>query len=170
MVLRTLDVLVLLKIMASGGQSWTQCTLAEELSVSQSQIHDSLKRAKTSLLFSSETKRIYRAAFAEFLVHGVKYAYPAIRGGPIRGILTVYAAPSLRDIAPRARIVPPPVWPHPDGTAKGTKFEPLDKRAPDAALRDPELYELLALVDAIRDGKPKETELAVESINSRFGL
>jgi len=48
-----------------------------------------------------------------------------------------------------------PVWPWPDGDTRGIALEPLDKTAPIAALRDPVLYEFLALVDAIRDGRAR---------------
>ena len=39
-----------------------------------------------------------------------------------------------------------------------------------AALQDPRLYELLALVDAIRDGRAREREIAVRELTSRIDL
>jgi len=53
----------------------------------------------------------------------------------------------------------PPVWPWRDGNTRGVGLEPLYKNAPHAALRDPALYELLALLDAIRDGRARERDL-----------
>jgi hypothetical protein len=51
------------------------------------------------------------------------------------------------------------VWPFPEGEHRGVTLEPLYKSAP-AALRDPFLYELLALIDALREGRVRERKLA----------
>lgn len=168
MELNTLDVLVLLKLHLLESNPWTQSSLAEELCVVQSQVNASLKRAEAARLFSSTSKRISRQALAEFLIHGVKYAYPPSRGGLTRGIVTGYAAPPLDALIVQTD-TPPPVWPHPEGDRRGYAFEPLDKRAPNAALKDSSLYELLALVDAIRDGRPRETTLAAGILSERLG-
>jgi len=47
-------------------------------------------------------------------------------------------------------------------------LEPLYKNVPYAALRDPALYELLALVDAIRDGRARERNLAERDLVRRL--
>lgn len=39
---------------------------------------------------------------------------------------------------------------------------------PEAALRDPTLYELLALLDAIRDGRARERALAEKALEKRL--
>lgn len=167
MELNTLDVLVLLKIQVLDVESWTQTFVANELCVAQSQVHASLKRTEAARLISPTSKRIFRKGLAEFLIHGVKYAFPPDRGGMTRGILTGYAAPPLRDLIMQPD-APPPVWPHPEGTVRGCEFEPLDRRAPTAALKDPKLYELLVLVDAIREGRPRETDLATAILKERL--
>jgi hypothetical protein len=168
MELNSLDILVLLKIQALKGEPWTQSSLAGELCIAQSQVHASLKRAEAARLFSAASKRVSRQALAEFLIHGVKYAFPPGRGGMTRGMLTGYAAPPLSDLIVQPD-APPPVWPHPEGTVRGCEFEPLDRRAPTAALKDPELYRLLVLVDAIRDGRPREAKTAADLLNVEFG-
>jgi hypothetical protein len=45
----------------------------------------------------------------------------------------------------------PPVWPDPEGEVRGVGFEPRYKVMSKAARKDPVLYELLALVDALRE-------------------
>jgi hypothetical protein len=47
---------------------------------------------------------------------------------------------------------------------RGVAFAPLYKMAPIAALRDPVLYEQLALIDAIRDGRARERQLAEQEL------
>jgi hypothetical protein len=44
----------------------------------------------------------------------------------------------------------------------------LFKSVPDAALKDPRLYELLALIDAIRTGNQREASLAQRSFEERM--
>jgi hypothetical protein len=106
-------------------------------------------------------------AIEEFLIHGLKYAFPAERGELTRGVLTAYAAEPLRQVIVLGD-EPPPVWPYPTGLARGIAFEPLYRTAPKAALRDPGLHEVLALADALRDGRARERKLAAEMIMSRL--
>jgi hypothetical protein len=137
--------------------------------MSPSEVHAAVGRAVASgLLHGSELgNRPNLTAVEEFLLHGVKYAFPSERGGPTRGVPTSYAAEPLRNLISSGD-EPPPVWPHPDGPARGTALAPLYKAAPKAALRDPGLYELLALVDALRDGRARERKLAQEMIIARL--
>ena len=40
---------------------------------------------------------------------------------------------------------------------------------PKAALKDNRLYELLVIVDAIRDGRAREREIAIKELKARLG-
>ena len=106
-------------------------------------------------------------ATEEFLVHGVKYAFPAKRGEITRGLPTSYAAPPLKD-----HIVGspewPPVWPFPEGHERGASLEPLYKTVPLAASRDSELYEWLVLIDGLREGRSRERRFAAEEVARRL--
>jgi hypothetical protein len=106
-------------------------------------------------------------AVEEFLIHAVKYVFPAERGEATRGLPTAYAAAPLN-----AQILgsgdPPPVWPDPEGEIRGLGFEPLCKCVPKAARRDSVLYELLALVDALRDGRARERRIAERELSARL--
>ena len=63
---------------------------------------------------------------------------------------------------------PPPVWPDEEGTLRGQALYPLYPSAPLAARRDPRLYELLVLVDAIRMGNMREQQLAEDLLKERL--
>ncbi len=79
----------------------------------------------------------------------------------------MHAAPPLEDkFAPSDE--PAPVWPDPEGQVRGTAFSPIYKAAPMAARQDKQLYELLVLVDAIRDGRAREREIAVRELRERL--
>jgi len=168
--LKPQDVLVLLKLVSYGAERWTYAELAEDLRLSPSMVFSAIKRSqKARLLGSGEGPlRPLRGNLQEFLVHGVKYVFPVIRGGLARGIPTAYAAPPLnREISQSTD--PPPVWPHPEGQVRGLEFSPIHRAAPGAALKDPKLYELLALSDAIRGGRARERELAIRELKVRLG-
>jgi hypothetical protein len=143
--------------------------MAAELSMSASEVHAAVKRAqKARLLHGPDLGyRPNRSAIEEFLVHGLKYAFPVEHGQMTRGVPTSYAAPPLKDLIANSG-EPPPVWPYPTGPARGTSFEPLYRAAPKAALQDPVFYELLALTDAVRDGRARERKLAEQMLIDRI--
>jgi len=72
--------------------------MATELSISSSEVHAALKRLVPSQLVSGDTdgNRPLLEAVVEFLVHEVKYAFPAKRGEMTRGLPPSYAAPPLK--------------------------------------------------------------------------
>jgi hypothetical protein len=120
-----------------------------------------MKRAQAARLVHGPelSNRPNLSALEEFLIHGIKYSFPAEHGTLSRGIPTSYAAePLSRLIAPSDD--PIPVWPYARGQRRGIALVPLYKMVPSAALKDPVLYEQLALIDAIRDGRPRERQLA----------
>ena len=169
MALKPQDLLVVLKLWSGRDQDWTYPTLAEDLGMSMSEVHGAIRRAALSGLLpeAKANARPLSGALQEFLVHGVKYAFPPERGELTRGIPTAHAAPPLEGLL-AATTDPPPVWPHPKGKVRGTTFVPLYPAAPGAALADPGLYELLALVDAIRGGRARERNLAEKELEARL--
>ena len=137
--------------------------------MSGSEVHAAVKRAQASRLLNGPelNDQPNLSALEEFLVHGLKYAFPAERGEPTRGIPTSYAAEPLRKTIARGDDLPP-VWPYVQGSVRGVAFQPLYKLAPAAALRDAVFYEYLALVDALRDGRARERKLAEDMIVKRL--
>src|SRR5205807_7811927 len=125
--------------------------IAADLAMSPSEVHGAVKRAQAAhLLHGPELlDRPNVGAVEEFLIHGLKYAFPAERGGMSRGLPTSYAAEPLKRLISQGA-EPIPVWPHSEGKSRGIALAPLYKSVPAAAIRDSRLYELLALVDAVR--------------------
>jgi hypothetical protein len=165
--LRPQDLLVLLKLALVEGLPWTYDSIAHELNLSSSAVHRSVERSVKAALFNLSRREVERAALLEFLVHGVRYAFPAEWGGESRGIPTAWAAaPLAGHFAPSSNS--PPVWPAPFGKVWGIALEPLDPRVPDAVLRDERLGELLALVDGIRIGAARERSLAAKELKQRM--
>jgi hypothetical protein len=160
------DVVVLAKLVSYGGQRPPIAQIAADVALSASQVHLSLRRLAQSRLIDDEDRPIMRSV-EEFLVHGVKYSFPARRGEPTRGIPTAHAAlPVSERLAATSEL--PPVWPSAEGKVRGITFEPLHKTAPGAAAKDPTLYELLALIDALRDGRARERQIAERELGARL--
>jgi len=167
--LKPQDVLVLAKLVTAPSRRPTMAHLAADLGLSSSQVHASLKRLEKSRLIASPTDggRPLVHAVEEFLLYGLKYVFPAQRGEVTRGIPTAHAAPPLdRHFSAGADL--PPVWPDPEGEVRGTSLEPLHKMVPAAVRKDPALYELLALVEALRDGRARERQLAERELTTRL--
>jgi hypothetical protein len=165
--LRPQDVVVLLKLFSYRGRRPSMAQVGIDLSLSSSEVHAALKRLVTARLVSGDGHRPLRASAEEFLLHGLKYAFPPKRGEVTRGVPTSYAAPPLdKRIAQGTEL--PPVWPAAEGQLRGVALEPLYKSVPAAALRDSTLYELLALVDAVRDGRARERKLAEHELMQRL--
>ena len=90
------DVVVLAKLVSYSGERPPIAQLASDLGLSPSQVHASLKRLGRSRLIEAQTCRPVLRAVEEFLIHGVKYAFPAQRGEATRGMATAHAAPPLK--------------------------------------------------------------------------
>jgi hypothetical protein len=165
--IRQVDVLVALKIQSDGLRSPYE-KLGRGIGIDRAQALRAARRLRQAGLLGNDDS-IRAKALAEALIYGVKYFIPADLGPIVRGIPTAYAAPPLSEhIA--ASDDPPPVWPHAEGNVRGQSVSPIYKTAPDAALRDPVLYEYLALLDAIRIGRARESNLAKEQICLRLGV
>jgi len=159
----------MLKLVAIGQRAWSYNILASELGISSSQAHLAVKRALSARLALRQNGQITPQVknLEEFLVHGLKYLCIPQRGELTRGIPIAHGAPPLIDmlIDPQDIV---PVWLHPEGKIRGESFSPIFRSAPEASLRDSELYQLLGLVDAIRGGRARERTLAARELGKRL--
>lgn len=157
--LRPQDIMVLLKLAVHPKQEWTYAGLAHDLVMSASEVHAALGRAEHSGLFSQELRRPLLGNLEEFLIHGVKYAYPPEIGGITRGVPTAGNHQVFLKVFPSGP-EETYVWPWLGGNARGMSLSPLYKSAPLAAEHDARLYTALALVDALRLGRKREMDFA----------
>lgn len=165
--LKPQDVVILLKIAAMGVSTWQYSFLAKELCMSASEVHAGFRRLEHAHLADSQSKQPIFPALEEFLIHGIRYVFPAEIGELTRGIPTSHATEPLNNFLVKTQ-GPPPVWPCAEGNTRGYSFLPLYKSVPDAAMKDSFFYELLALVDAIRGGKARERQLAIRELKKRL--
>jgi hypothetical protein len=159
------DVVILLKIIAIGTDTWMQKPLAESLGMSQSEVSQSVARSQYAGLLSGNGKQVMKSALLDFLQFGITYAFPQKPGAMVRGIATAHSAPPLAALIESSENY---VWPNAKGALRGHGIAPLYSSAPEAALKDPKLHEMLALTDALRVGKVREKTLAMEELKKRI--
>ena len=155
------DILFILKLVSLGEKQWVFNKLAVDLGMSASEVHAASKRALNARLVVKLTDSIRpnQRNVKEFLWHGIQYVFVPEKSGVVRGMPTAHAAEPLVSLFASSDDLPP-VWPDPEGSMRGESFSPLYPSVPRAAKNDRKLYQLLALVDALRGGRARERELA----------
>lgn len=133
------------------------------LGMSASEVHAAESRLVFARLLVPLLRRVKKEPFLKFLIHGVPYAYPVAPEGQTRGVPTAWAAPVLCEYYTSVDQMVP-VWPDPEGSVQGAAVKPLYRSVPRIAKESPNLYELLALVDALRIGRARERRLAEEKL------
>lgn len=163
--MRPQDIVILLKIIIKGDDPWTMKGLSRELDISASEVSESLNRSSIAGLLAQNKKLVMRQALMDFLQYGLRYVYPQQPGALVRGVPTAHTTPPLSD-----EIISdtPYVWPYHEGTVRGQAIEPLYASVPKASLKDPAFHEVMALSDALRVGKARERNLAVEELKKRI--
>lgn len=145
--------------------------LESALGISKTEVNASIKRSISSGLAikdrASGRARPNRRNLCNFIIHGLKFVFPAKPGAMMRGVPTAFAALSLKkQLVSAGEYIY--VWPFAKGKDMGQSVKPLFKSVPEAALRDDRLYEYLALVDAIRLGNQREAGLAADRLSERL--
>ncbi|MCB0836501.1 MAG: hypothetical protein KDE26_07375 [Bacteroidetes bacterium] len=164
--MRPQDVVILLKIVILGDTPWRYSDIAQSLHISQSEVAEALNRSKQARLVDSSKKRVFRASFIEFLTYGLKYVFPAQPGALVRGIPTAHSARPLSEMLVSDRDAF--VWPSAVGNVRGQAIIPLYPSIIKAIRKDPQLYEMLALLDAVRIGHAREQKIAIEELSKRI--
>lgn len=159
------------RIIEAYADQYTARGLEASLGISKSEVNASLNRSlEVGMAMRERQSGLPRAnikALLEFIVHGLKYVFPARPGAMIRGIPTALAAPVLQGkVMSAGEYIY--VWPDPRGKSMGQSLPPLFKSVPLAVKKDPDLYTYLALVDAIRLGSPREAGLAAKILAERL--
>ena len=150
------DMVVLAALMAADdGCAYAE--LGERAWISASEAYAAVRRLKDSGLLNNARKLI-KANVLEFLVHGLKYAFPMKVLGAGKGMPTAYAAPVAADEFAGVGAVP--VWAGSPGQVAGRAYAPFYPTAPNAAAANSAVYDRLALMDMLRGGRLRERDFA----------
>ncbi len=163
--MRPHDIAILLKIATKGNVSWMMKDLANELGISNGEVSESIHRSMLARLIAQDKQTLMKMALLDFLEHGLPYVYPQQPGALVRGIVTAHSAPPLNEHILSNEAY---VWPYAEGDVRGQAIEPLHPNIPESCLKDPLFYALMALSDALRVGKAREKNLAIEALRERL--
>lgn len=161
--LKPQDIAVALQLALTPGL--TYAALAAATGISQGEVHNAVRRLRSARLVRADATQVTSPALLEFLSAGVPYAFPAEAGAETRGVPTSHAAGVLGQGFSTAD---PLVWPSIDGRVRGASVIPLYDGAAATATQNTALYQLLALVDAVRLGRTRERTRARQVLRERI--
>ncbi|HKV56289.1 MAG TPA: hypothetical protein VJN94_16770, partial [Candidatus Binataceae bacterium] len=98
--LKPQDLVVLLKLTLEPKAPFSYASLGKALSISASEVHASLGRARVARLLGPDEKGhipIARESLQDLLLHGARFVFPAVTGPMTRGVPTAHASPAMRD-------------------------------------------------------------------------
>lgn len=161
------DVAILLKIASLNEREWLMKDMAEQMKISLGEFSYSIGRSVYAGLLSEDRSIVMKTALLGFLQYGIRYTFPQKPAEMAKGIPTSHSAAPLSNVISSNEAY---VWRNAKGKIRGRVIEPLYPNAPEACLHDPMLYELLALIDALRVGRVREQQIALEEIKKRIGV
>ena len=129
--------------------------------MSISEVSHSLNRSALAGLFQPDRRKVSRQKLFEFLQYGLHVVFPVLPGSIATGILTAHSHPVYQEQFLAEDIY---VWPDLNGSHRGQSILPLYKGVTIAAQNDEDLYKLLAGIDILRIGRPREINAALNLI------
>lgn len=161
--LRPVDAVVALHLVFHPEDRYEH--LSEVLDIGLGSSHRAVKRLAAAGLVLPHRRAVSPGALTEFLEHGIRFAFYPVTGPEAQGVPTAHSGPPMAERIASDRAM---VWPSVDGTVRGDSLVPLYEGAPGLALRSPDLYELLTLVDAVRVGRARERRIAIELLHEKL--
>lgn len=155
--LKPQDVALLAKIIARKSEDWRQIDIAMELGLSQGEVAKALSRLNKAGLL--QEKRVNRSAALEFVLHAIKYMFPAEVGALAVGVPTGISSPAHSKMVVQSGD-DVYVWPSANGKKRGQMIKPFYPNLADAALKDADFYGLMSAIEILRVGRARERKLA----------
>lgn len=159
--MRPQDIMILLKILTASTSDWQYRDPAASLSVSTSEVSESLHRSHIARLIDESKRKVYRQSLMEFIRYGLQYVFPQVPGTMVTGIPTAHSHPFY------ARLFKSEMnyaWPDENGNTRGLAIQPLYPTVVKAVKHDELLYKLLASIDIIRVGRTRELKVAIDEL------
>jgi hypothetical protein len=166
--LKPADIYVLAGLLERHGK-WTYRQLAADLEVPHAVVQRAVARAGEAGLYSASRRFVHLPHFDEFASHALRFVAPARLGPIVPGVPAAWAAPPMSELIRTSGEEPPPVWPTARaGTVRGQALEPLHAAAVDATQDNPDLAQMLSLLDSLRAGDVRVRRVASEQLHHRL--
>jgi hypothetical protein len=157
--LRPFDIAVALRLSLVPEDRYEPLALA--LSTSTSAVHRAVARLQHAGICRSASRTVRGHSLHEFLMHGVRYAFPAVHGPERAGVPTAGSHPEVAGALGTTEPVRALVWPMEGGAVRGETIVPLFNGAAKVAARDARMHQMLACVDVLRVGSaPQRSAVA----------
>lgn len=163
--LRPSDIVVACQLAITPDTKYLE--IANSTGISAGECHNAVRRLRLARLLLSGERRPAAEVLRLFLVQGVPFAFPPVVGSQTIGTATALSAEVFRD-----KVDSPDgfVWPDAAGPARGQSLIPLFPGAPLLPARNKPLYDMLAIVDALRIGTTRVRAIANELLAERLGV
>lgn len=173
--LKPQDIVLALKIGAYSSAHKKSCDLSisaleEAMKLGRAEVSRALHRLAVLKLIRIKSVGQRREYFvvsqniSPLILEGIRYMFRPEPQGVGRGIATAFNYPGIKsEMVPRGL---PFVWSMVGGDVSGEIIEPLYPGVPHAAMKDPALYEMLALVEGLRLGNSREVGIARKQLAS----
>ncbi|MHA4741698.1 hypothetical protein [Dyadobacter sp. MSC1_007] len=161
--MRPQDIVLLLKIILWETKEWQYREIANDLNMSISDVSHSLNRSSVAGLFQPDRRKVARQKLHEFIKYGLHVVFPVLPGPIATGMLTAHSHPFYHEQFSAEDIY---IWPDLNGSHRGQSILPLYKGTTIAAQNDEILYKLLASIDILRVGRPREINAAMGVIEN----
>jgi hypothetical protein len=161
--LRPSDVVVACQLAITQDAKYLD--IADFTGISAGECHNAVRRLRLARILLAGERRPAAEVLHLFLVQGVPFAFP-----PVVGIQTIGTATAISAEVFRGKVDSPDgfVWPDAAGSARGQSLIPLFPGAPSLPARNQPLYDLLAIVDALRIGTSRVRAIASELLAERL--
>ena len=149
--LRPFDLAVAIQLLRAPEERYEPLAIA--LGTSTSAVHRAVARLQLAGLCVPKRRLVETDAFREFLLHGLRFAFPAVIGPARAGIPTAWSHDGVRAmLEPLTAPARSLVWATESGTGHGETIVPLFLNVPAVVTTDAKLHELLAAIDVFRVG------------------
>lgn len=161
--LRPSDIVVACQLAITAEAKFLE--IANSTGISAGECHNAVRRLRLARILLAGERRPAGEVLHLFLVDGAPFAFPPVLGPQTIGTPTAQSAQVFRSVLDSPDGF---VWPDAAGAARGQSLIPLFPGAPLLSVRNEPLYDLLAIVDALRIGTTRVRALASELLAERL--
>ena len=166
--LKPADIYVLAGL-AGREDKWSYRQLAADLRVPHPLVQRAVARAGEADLYSESRRSVHLPHFEEFASHALRFVAPGRLGPLVPGLPAAWAAPPMSKLIRSSGDDPLPVWPSARrGGVRGQALEPLHRAAVEAVQDDPDLAQMLSLLDSLRAGDVRVRRVAADELHDRL--
>jgi hypothetical protein len=155
-------------VVPSSASSISYRELSSLIGVSVGEISKAIKRLEASklLILTNGGVMVNKNNLAEWIIHGAKYIFPEVKAGFGRGMPTAWNCKFISSdiVPPQPGLAWKSGFPDQDDI-QAELIMPVHSSVPLAASRDPIVHKAFSLLDILRTGSPRESNVAKDLLS-----